>query len=1460
MRPCCQPLRLWVRFAGLSLLALWIGPSLAQSAQPSPAKAVYDLIGRVIPVHAHDFTVALIPKSNGKDVFELESAGGKIILRGSTGVAAASALNYYLKTYAHCDIGWNGTQLNLPDILPAVPEKVRKETPYTYRYYLNYCTFNYTASWWDWKRWQWEIDWMALNGVNMPLALTGQNVIWKSVYKSLGFTDKELEGFFSGPAYFNWFWMGNLDGWGGPLPDTWMKSHEALQKQILARERSLGMTPVLPAFTGHVPPAFKERFPQAHLRKTNWGTGFSDVYILDPNDPQFSEIGRRFLAEEVKTYGTDHLYSADTFNENEPPENDSLFLNNVSSKVYRAMASVDPKATWVMQGWLFVNDGAFWKPTQIKALLNAVPNDKMIILDLWSETNPVWNRTDAYYGKPWIWCMLHNFGGNIGLFGRMPTVATAPATALHDPASGRLSGIGLTPEAIEQNPALYQLMLDNTWRKDPIDLDAWVRDYARRRYGKENALADSAWAILTRTVYNGNKLGGAPESILTGRPTWAGSTNWTSTGGASYAPRDLWPAWTALVAAAPELGRSDGFQYDLVDVTRQVLADYADSLQQSCAEAYREKDVYLFRYRSARFLELLDDMDKLLGTRRDFLLGPWLSAARAWGTTGAESDLFEKNARDLITLWGDKNSPLHEYACKQWSGLISAFYKPRWAAFFAEAADSLEQHKTMDVKAFDQRIRDWEWDWVNRHDVFPDKPTGDPVATAVALYHKYMDAWASEGPTKIPLWTNGAPGFERLRDEAEQSKDYWVKNIHNPSITVYAPPGDKANGTAVLVCPGGGHRLLVYNAEGRDPALFLNSLGVTVFVLKYRLFREDSIYSFQKDVRADVYRAMRYIRTHASDWGIDTARVGILGFSAGGETAALVAYGPGAGDPSAPDPIDRANAQPNFQMLVYPGPLGIPDAVPSNAPPTFLVAADDDTCCSPSIIRLMAAYRAAGVPVEAHLYAHGSHGFNMGYRSDAFSIQGWPARMADWLHDNRWLEGQPIPYGPLPTPRQVAWEDREFYLFVHFGPNTFTDLEWGKGTEKEAVFNPTALDCRQWCRIAEAAGAKGIIITAKHHDGFCLWPSKYSTHTVAQSPWKNGNGDVLGELAAACKEYGLKMGVYLSPWDRNHPKYGTAEYNQVYIDMMKEVVSRYGPFFEFWWDGANGEGPNGKKQLYTFGDFEQTMRAIAPNTAIFSDIGPDARWVGNESGIAGTTNWDLLDTAGFTRGAGAPPVDTLNQGNFRGAIWLPAECDVSIRPGWFYHSKEDTAVKSPERLFHLYLTSVGRGANMNLNVPADREGRFTAYDSAALVGFRKLREESFSKPLLLQPGVKISLGGTNRGVSALTDGDASSFVSLGDDYKDNDIAVEFPAPTAVDCIVLQEPIRMGQRVIRFSVRITNADGSVYNTGGTTIGHKRILTFPKQVARSIRIYIDEAKATPLIGELNAFMISERLIER
>ncbi|HEY5591088.1 MAG TPA: alpha-N-acetylglucosaminidase [Paludibacter sp.] len=699
-------------------------------------KAVYELINRVLPDDAAQFEVVFIPKENEKDLFEIESVNGKIVLRGNNGISVASALNYYLKNYAHCSITWNGTNLNLPHPLPEVTVKIQHKSPYKYRYYLNYCTFNYSMSWWDWDRWQKEIDWMALNGINMPLAVTGQNSVWKRVYNSLGFTDKELESFFSGPAYFNWFWMGNLDGWGGPLTKSFMDGHEAMQKKILNQERLLGMTPILPAFTGHVPPTFKDKFPDTKLKQTSW-VGFPDVNILDPNEPMFTEIGKRFIEEEIRTYGTNHLYSADTFNENTPPTNDSVYLNNVSQKVYQSMALADPQATWIMQGWLFYHSDKFWKTKEIKAILNAVPNDKMIVLDLWSERFPVWKRTEAYYGKPWIWNMLHNFGQNISLSGLMSSVANNPAEALHSPESGKMLGIGLTMEGIEQNPVIYDLMLENVWRDTPIDLDSWLKDYALRRYGKSNEDADKAWQILSRTVYADSITNGGAESIITARPTFLENPGGTSTTKLPYNAMELVKAWSLIMAASDDLKNSDGFQFDVVDITRQVLANYASKVQQQIARDYKNKDAKAFKQSSAQFIVLISDLDNLLSTRKDFLLGNWLNDAKKWGNTPEEKELYEKNARNLITLWGDRDNRLHEYACKQWAGMLNGFYKIRWEKFFDQVNRDMVQNKEFDQKLFDEVMKDWEWNWVNATETYTTEIKGDAVKSAMRMHSKY---------------------------------------------------------------------------------------------------------------------------------------------------------------------------------------------------------------------------------------------------------------------------------------------------------------------------------------------------------------------------------------------------------------------------------------------------------------------------------------------------------------------------------------------------------------------------------------------------------------------------------------------------------------------------------------------------------------------------------------------------
>ena len=418
-------------------------------------------------------------------------------------------------------------------------------------------------------------------------------------------------------------------------------------------------------------------------------------------------------------------------------------------------------------------------------------------------------------------------------------------------------------------------------------------------------------------------------------------------------------------------------------------------------------------------------------------------------------------------------------------------------------------------------------------------------------------------------------------------------------------------------------------------------------------------------------------------------------------------------------------------------------------------------------------------------------------------------------------------FGPTPTKQQLAWHEKEFYLFMHFGPNTFTNLEWGKGSEDPNVFNPTAIDCNQWASIAKAAGAKGIIITAKHHDGFSLWPSKFSKHTVRESKWMNGKGDVIKMLSEACKKADIEMGVYISPWDRNHPEYGTAAYNDIYIQTMKELLTGYGNLTELWWDGANGEGPNGKKQVYDFTRFKDSAMSYQPNILIFSDIGPHIRWVGNENGLINETNWNLLDTAGFKRGEGAPANDTLNRGNFNGKNWIGAEADVSIRKGWFYHEEEDSTVKSGKTLFNLYLNSVGHGGNLLLNVPPNRKGLIAPQDSAALMDFRKIREAAFKTNLFKNAVIK---------------------------NNKNEIEICLTTPVTINSIQLQEQIKFGQRVIRFEIYTGDNEADMKKiAGSTTIGRKKIIQFPTTTAKCFKVKIIETKASPIMGAVAGYFI-------
>lgn len=456
-----------------------------------------------------------------------------------------------------------------------------------------------------------------------------------------------------------------------------------------------------------------------------------------------------------------------------------------------------------------------------------------------------------------------------------------------------------------------------------------------------------------------------------------------------------------------------------------------------------------------------------------------------------------------------------------------------------------------------------------------------------------------------------------------------------------------------------------------------------------------------------------------------------------------------------------------------------------------------------------------------------------------------------------------------PTERQLRWQELELTAFIHFGINTFTNREWGDGTESPELFNPTQLDARQWVKVCKEAGFKQVILTAKHHDGFCLWPTKTTDHSVKNSPWKNGQGDVVKEFAAACKEYGIGLGIYLSPWDRNSPLYGSEKYNDLFVEQLTELLTQYGKVDELWFDGANGEGPNGKKQIYDFERWYALIRKLQPD-AVIAVMGPDVRWVGTETGYGRDTEWSVVPSnqarqeniAGNSQTSEIvkPVIDGKAKDigsrdkikDAKSLVWYPAEADVSIRPGWFYHEKEDNQVKSPEKLLDIYYNSVGKNSVLLLNIPPDKRGLIHQSDIDALQGWRKLIDNTFSDNLLKNARVKSKNG---KHISALTDEKYSTHWNT--KANDSTAIIDFTLrkKNTFDVFSIQENIRVGQRIEKFILEYKDGETWRTITEGTTVGYKRLLKFNPITTNKIRVRITSSRLNPTIAEIGLYKSSQ-----
>ncbi|MGV8094745.1 MAG: alpha-L-fucosidase [Mangrovibacterium sp.] len=457
----------------------------------------------------------------------------------------------------------------------------------------------------------------------------------------------------------------------------------------------------------------------------------------------------------------------------------------------------------------------------------------------------------------------------------------------------------------------------------------------------------------------------------------------------------------------------------------------------------------------------------------------------------------------------------------------------------------------------------------------------------------------------------------------------------------------------------------------------------------------------------------------------------------------------------------------------------------------------------------------------------------------------------------------PEAIGPVPDERQVGWHEMEQNAFIHFTMNTFTDKEWGYGDESPELFNPTDFDADQWVSVLNETGFKGVILTCKHHDGFCLWPTAYTEHSVKNTPFMEGKGDIVKAVSDACRKYGLKFGVYLSPWDRNRADYAQPSYIEYYRNQLKELFTNYGPVFEMWFDGANGGdgyygGAREKRQIdrQTYYDWPATLDLVSsmqPQVVFFSDAGPDIRWCGNERGVMGETNWNTISVDTLYAGKSGI-TELLNTGSEDGNKWVPGEVDTSIRPGWFYHAKEDSLVKTSEKLFDIYLTSVGRGSNLLLNIPPDRRGKFHENDVQALRGFKAILDSTFATNLALGANVKASEvrgNSSNYAAQLVVDGDKNTYWTTNDETYTGNLEIDLGEEKTIKFVQIQEYIQLGQRVKAFTVEAWKENSWQKVAEGTTIGYKRILKTEPFTTSKVKISITESKACPVISSVSLY---------
>lgn len=637
------------RFVAIAAIIAFSAITCRAASAEEASRGLFD---RILGEKSGQFIIEMISSDQGVDLFEVESLNNKVVIRGNNSNSIAVGLNHYLRYYCLTSVSWYADDpIQLPEVLPVVPEKVVVKSLCKNRFFLNYCTFGYTMPWWQWRDWERFIDWMALNGVNMPLAITGQESIWYRVWKKLGLEDNEIRAYFTGPAHLPWHRMLNIDYWQGPLPHSWLDHQENLQKKIVSRERELGMKPVLPAFSGHVPYELKRVYPNAKINKmSQWG-GFDTLYrssFLDPTDTLFRMIQKEYLDEQTKLYGTDHIYGIDPFNEIVPPSWEPNYLARVSKTIFKTLEQVDPNAVWLQMSWLYYYQRKDWTNPRIEAFVRAVPQDKMVLLDYFCERQEVWKLTDKFFGQPYIWCYLGNFGGNTMLAGNIKDVGKKIDNAMKN-GGDNFWGLGSTLEGFDCNPLMYEYIFDKAWGLGISDKE-WIKKWADRRSGVADEKNSASWGLLYDSIYTGTSKTGHC-SMINSRPNVNKQERYAKID-LTYNNKTLLKAWGEMLNCVSK--ERSSYQYDIVNIGRQVLGNYFNDLWILYKGALKAKDYKEMQRLRMVMTCLMTDIDELLRTQQSFLLGKWISDERLMGIDSNEADYYEMNARNLLTTWATK--------------------------------------------------------------------------------------------------------------------------------------------------------------------------------------------------------------------------------------------------------------------------------------------------------------------------------------------------------------------------------------------------------------------------------------------------------------------------------------------------------------------------------------------------------------------------------------------------------------------------------------------------------------------------------------------------------------------------------------------------------------------------------------------------------------------------------------